>query len=113
MLPTYGPSWIYFYGAQRNYKILPGDENLNEGIGEGTAYRGRLLISINTTFEPGNVTGPSAVYRDKLQAGRVGTCNWTHFYLSPGIYINSLASYLIALYLMVLSYSITVISEIF
>src|SRR6218665_75981 len=74
MLPTFGPSWVYLYGAQRNYKILPGDDNLNEGIGEGTAYRGRLLISLNTTFEPGGVTGPSAVYKEKLQTGRVGSC---------------------------------------
>lgn len=79
MLPTFGPSWVYLYGAQRNYKILPGDDNLNEGIGEGTAYRGRLLISLNTTFEPGGVTGPSAVYKEKLQTGRVGSCIYFWF----------------------------------
>ncbi|PAA82420.1 hypothetical protein BOX15_Mlig000471g3 [Macrostomum lignano] len=48
-LPTFGPAFINFYGSPREFSEL-GDEfcALNEGKGEGVAYRGRLLAELRT-----------------------------------------------------------------
>jgi len=42
-MPIFGPCWVHLYGATRDYG---GDEHvdLNNGVGEGIAYRGRVLI---------------------------------------------------------------------
>eukprot|EP00040_Diaphanoeca_grandis_P011572 m.59384 g.59384 ORF g.59384 m.59384 type:complete len:2246 (-) comp22699_c2_seq1:263-7000(-) len=47
-LPSFGPAYVNFYGAPREFEMLPGDhaEDLNEGIGEGVAYRGRVLMEL-------------------------------------------------------------------
>ncbi len=39
ILPTFGPCWVNFYGAPRNVRVLENLDDLNEGIGEGAAYR--------------------------------------------------------------------------
>ena len=41
LIPTFGPSWINFYGAPRSYKMMEEHEDLNNGLGEGVAFRGR------------------------------------------------------------------------
>ncbi|XP_043922113.1 otoferlin-like [Protopterus annectens] len=41
-LPMFGPSWINLYGSS----MVDEDKELDEGIRQGTAYRGRLLISV-------------------------------------------------------------------
>lgn len=45
-LPTFGPAWINLYGSTRNYTLMDGNQELNEGFGEGVSFRGRLLIEI-------------------------------------------------------------------
>lgn len=47
-LPCFGPAFINFYGATREFEMLPGHhaEDLNEGVGEGVAYRGRILCEL-------------------------------------------------------------------
>ena len=48
-IPTFGPTFIHFYGSTRGYKCLDGDQSyLNAGLGEGVSYRGRLLIALET-----------------------------------------------------------------
>ncbi|KAL9983680.1 hypothetical protein ACROYT_G005896 [Oculina patagonica] len=49
-LPQFGPCFINFYGSPREYHRLTLDkyENLNKGIGEGVAYRGRVLVELKT-----------------------------------------------------------------
>ncbi|XP_070210966.1 myoferlin-like isoform X3 [Littorina saxatilis] len=48
-LPTFGPCFINFYGSTREYSDLADEyEDLNEGKGEGVAYRGRALIELVT-----------------------------------------------------------------
>ena len=48
-LPTFGPAWINFYGSTREYKHIGSDyEHLNKGLYEGVAFRGRLLMQLNT-----------------------------------------------------------------
>ena len=72
MLPSFGPSWINFYGAPRNYKLESQLDEMNEGVGEGAAYRGRLLMSFSCKPVEGQAIGPSKVRRDVLkESGRV------------------------------------------
>ncbi|XP_050361136.1 otoferlin-like [Nymphalis io] len=47
-LPTFGPSYVYMYGSTRDYSLIDQHSDLNSGIGEGVAYRARLLISVRT-----------------------------------------------------------------
>lgn len=47
-LPTYGPAWVNLYGSTRDYQILAKHGHLNDGLGEGVSYRGRLMISVKT-----------------------------------------------------------------
>ncbi|XP_022096608.1 dysferlin-like isoform X4 [Acanthaster planci] len=48
-LPTFGPCFVNFYGSTREFSELPDQyEDLNMGKGEGVAYRGRVLLSLET-----------------------------------------------------------------
>ena len=48
-LPTFGPAWINFYGSTREFKDLADQyDHLNKGVQEGVAYRGRVLLQVNT-----------------------------------------------------------------
>ena len=66
IIPTFGPTWINFYGAPRNYQFISQNEELNDGLGEGSAYRGRVLLSLTTTLIEDDSGGGSSVSRDKL-----------------------------------------------
>ncbi|KAM8855911.1 fer-1-like protein 6 isoform 3-T3 [Spinachia spinachia] len=45
-LPTFGPAWINLYGSVRNGSIGDDTVELNEGIGEGVSYRGRVYMEL-------------------------------------------------------------------
>ncbi|XP_070804868.1 LOW QUALITY PROTEIN: dysferlin [Pituophis catenifer annectens] len=48
-LPTFGPCYINLYGSPREFTGFPDPyEELNSGKGEGVAYRGRLLVELET-----------------------------------------------------------------
>ncbi|XP_033126409.1 myoferlin-like isoform X5 [Anneissia japonica] len=48
-LPTFGPCFVNFYGSTREFTDLPDQyEDLNKGVGEGVAFRGRVLVSLTT-----------------------------------------------------------------
>ncbi|XP_056005342.1 myoferlin-like isoform X18 [Ostrea edulis] len=50
-LPTFGPSFVNFYGSTREYSDLPDEyDDLNLGKGEGVAYRGRALVELQTNL---------------------------------------------------------------
>lgn len=52
-LPLFGPSFINLYGSTREYSDLPDEyDDLNLGIGEGVAYRGRVLVELETKLGP-------------------------------------------------------------
>ncbi len=60
LFPTFGPCFINFYGAPREFETMALGENnldhLNMGKGVGCAYRGRALIEIEghpTHYSPG------------------------------------------------------------
>ena len=44
-LPTFGPTFVNLYGAPRSYSLTREHSELNEGIGQGVAFRGRLVIA--------------------------------------------------------------------
>ncbi|TNN09751.1 Otoferlin [Schistosoma japonicum] len=49
--PHFGPSWINLYGTPRIYtyaQMLQPEAELNQALGEGVAYRGRLLLAIRS-----------------------------------------------------------------
>ncbi|KAK3090409.1 hypothetical protein FSP39_011632 [Pinctada imbricata] len=61
-LPTYGPCWVNFYGSTRDYSLLNEHTHLNDGLGEGVSYRGRVLLSIRTeVIENLDLGGPATV----------------------------------------------------
>ncbi|XP_034417851.1 fer-1-like protein 6 isoform X2 [Cyclopterus lumpus] len=45
-LPTFGPAWINLYGSVRSGSIADDAVELNEGIGEGVSYRGRIYMEL-------------------------------------------------------------------
>ncbi|NXD70995.1 DYSF protein, partial [Eolophus roseicapillus] len=48
-LPTFGPCYINLYGSPREFTGFPDPyEALNLGKGEGVAYRGRMLVELET-----------------------------------------------------------------
>ncbi|XP_022792926.1 myoferlin-like isoform X1 [Stylophora pistillata] len=50
-LPQFGPCFVNFYGSTREFTNLPDEhDDLNQGIGEGVAYRGRVLVQLTTTL---------------------------------------------------------------
>ena len=60
-LPTFGPAFVHLYGSTRDYSLMDENDTLNEGLGEGVAYRGRILIAIKTEISESIDTAPSEV----------------------------------------------------
>ncbi|EDV22851.1 uncharacterized protein TRIADDRAFT_58489 [Trichoplax adhaerens] len=52
--PTFGPCYINFYGSPREFTSIDEHEDLNDGKGEGCAYRGRALIELSTNVDDEN-----------------------------------------------------------
>ncbi|XP_029683326.1 fer-1-like protein 4 isoform X2 [Takifugu rubripes] len=44
--PVFGPSWINLYGSPQNSTLRDVHQALNEGLGEGIFYRGRILLAL-------------------------------------------------------------------
>ncbi|XP_073539819.1 fer-1-like protein 4 [Phyllobates terribilis] len=44
--PTFGPAWVNLYGSPQNYTLRDVHKDLNEGLGEGIFYRGRILMAV-------------------------------------------------------------------
>ncbi|NXM76745.1 FR1L4 protein, partial [Serilophus lunatus] len=62
--PTFGPAWVNLYGSPQNSALRDVHRDLNEGMGEGIFYRGRVLMAITVEIfsspseaeQPGEVT---------------------------------------------------------
>uniref|UniRef100_A0A8C1KT07 Fer-1 like family member 6 n=1 Tax=Cyprinus carpio TaxID=7962 RepID=A0A8C1KT07_CYPCA len=52
-LPTFGPAWINLYGSLRNSTLVDDSQELNEGVGEGVSYRGRVYIELSVEILSG------------------------------------------------------------
>uniref|UniRef100_A0A8C0AN34 C2 domain-containing protein n=1 Tax=Buteo japonicus TaxID=224669 RepID=A0A8C0AN34_9AVES len=44
--PMFGPAWVNLYGSPQNSALRDIHKELNEGMGEGVFYRGRILMAI-------------------------------------------------------------------
>ena len=60
-IPTFGPAFIHLYGSTRDYNFIDEHSNLNDGLGEGVSYRGRILIALKTDISDSIDTAPSEV----------------------------------------------------
>ncbi|NXW23724.1 FR1L4 protein, partial [Circaetus pectoralis] len=59
--PVFGPAWVNLYGSPQNSALRDIHKELNEGMGEGIFYRGRILMAITVEIfsspsQPGEVT---------------------------------------------------------
>uniref|UniRef100_A0A3B5ASK2 Fer-1-like protein 4 n=1 Tax=Stegastes partitus TaxID=144197 RepID=A0A3B5ASK2_9TELE len=68
--PTFGPNWVNLYGSPQNSTLGDVHQALNEGLGEGLFYRGRILLALSMEV----YYSPSAVATDTASAavGKVG-----------------------------------------
>ncbi|XP_034042017.1 fer-1-like protein 6 [Thalassophryne amazonica] len=62
-LPTFGPAWINLYGSARNFSLGDDMGELNEGIGEGVSYRGRIYMEVSVEFLSGGARSESKLSR--------------------------------------------------
>lgn len=52
-LPTFGPAWVNIYGSARNSTLVDDSQDMNEGIGEGVSFRGRIYIQLTVEILSG------------------------------------------------------------
>ncbi|KAL0985656.1 hypothetical protein UPYG_G00160070, partial [Umbra pygmaea] len=52
-LPTFGPAWVNIYGSARNFSLVDDNTELNEGIGEGVSWRGRVYLELAVEIHSG------------------------------------------------------------
>ncbi|XP_066093289.1 fer-1-like protein 4 isoform X1 [Saccopteryx bilineata] len=45
--PTFGPAWVPLYGSPPSGGLRDGLQSLNEGLGQGIWFRGRLLVAVS------------------------------------------------------------------
>lgn len=60
-LPTFGPAYVYLYGSTRDGAVMDEHASLNAGLGEGIAYRGRVLLSVRCQITDQLDVAPSEV----------------------------------------------------
>ncbi|KAK2905697.1 hypothetical protein Q8A73_009640 [Channa argus] len=76
-LPTFGPAWINLYGSARNFSLGDDTVELNEGIGEGVSYRGRVYMELAVEILSGGAGSESKLSRiikptKDAKAGKAG-----------------------------------------
>ncbi|KAM9590431.1 fer-1-like protein 4 isoform 2-T2 [Trichechus inunguis] len=66
--PTFGPAWIPLYGSPPSGGLRDGLQNLNEGLGQGIWFRGRLLVAVSMEVFEGRAEPkpPQAPQRSRL-----------------------------------------------
>uniref|UniRef100_A0A6Q2Z7K7 C2 domain-containing protein n=1 Tax=Esox lucius TaxID=8010 RepID=A0A6Q2Z7K7_ESOLU len=52
-LPTFGPAWVNIYGSARNFSLVDDNPELNEGVGEGVSWRGRVYLELAVEIHSG------------------------------------------------------------
>ncbi|XP_061641783.1 fer-1-like protein 4 isoform X2 [Phyllopteryx taeniolatus] len=65
--PTFGPCWVNLYGSPRNSTLGDVHQALNQGLGEGIFYRGRILLALCVEI----YSSPSVVAADSPLAMKV------------------------------------------
>uniref|UniRef100_A0A8C4Z2Y8 C2 domain-containing protein n=1 Tax=Gadus morhua TaxID=8049 RepID=A0A8C4Z2Y8_GADMO len=72
---TFGPGWVNLYGSPQNSTLGDVHQALNEGLGEGIFYRGRILLALNVTV----YSSPSGVNTETGSALECDTNLLLHF----------------------------------
>nr|XP_019952111.1 PREDICTED: fer-1-like protein 4 [Paralichthys olivaceus] len=73
--PTYGPSWVNLYGSPQNSTLGDVHQALNQGLGEGIFYRGRILLALSVEVYASPVAGSAdtgPVSKVKGTLGKLG-----------------------------------------
>ncbi|KAM7401688.1 hypothetical protein PAMP_016984 [Pampus punctatissimus] len=75
--PTFGPCWVNLYGSPQNSTLGDVHQALNQGLGEGIFYRGRILLAlcVEVYSSPSAVkadTGSTALGKVKGGLGKLG-----------------------------------------
>ncbi|NXD01514.1 FR1L4 protein, partial [Certhia familiaris] len=71
--PIFGPAWVNLYGSPQNSVLRDVHKDLNEGMGEGIFYRGRILMAITVEV----FSNPSTAERklgDRTRGSQVDFC---------------------------------------
>ncbi|NXX68374.1 FR1L4 protein, partial [Spizella passerina] len=68
--PTFGPAWVNLYGSPQNSTLWDVHKDLNEGMGEGIFYRGRILMAITVEI----FSSPTAAERKLGYRMRADCC---------------------------------------
>ncbi|XP_058488607.1 fer-1-like protein 4 [Solea solea] len=58
--PTFGPGWVNLYGSPQNSTLGDVHQALNQGLGKGIFYRGRILLALSVEV----YSSPSAAMGD-------------------------------------------------
>ena len=77
-IPTFGPAFIHLYGSTRDYNFIDEHSNLNDGLGEGVSYRGRLLIALKTDLSDSIDTAPSEV--ENMPTQTINEVSFMHYF---------------------------------
>ncbi|MEJ1278972.1 hypothetical protein NN561_009898 [Cricetulus griseus] len=66
--PTFGPAWVPLYGSLPSGRFRDGLQSLNEGVGEGIWFRGRILVAVSMEVLEGRVepTSPQSTQGSRL-----------------------------------------------
>ncbi|XP_004746599.2 fer-1-like protein 4 [Mustela putorius furo] len=66
--PTFGPAWVPLYGSPPSAGLRDGLQSLNEGLGQGIWFRGRLLLAVSMEVSEGRAEPepPQAPQRPRL-----------------------------------------------
>ncbi|XP_077968337.1 otoferlin-like isoform X2 [Styela clava] len=88
-LPTFGPTYVNLYGSPRNYTVVNEHSDLNAGLGEGVAFRGRMLIGLSVQLvdmSAADGQGSSAVEVETIpQLSELGAGRIEDFFLFTSI----------------------------
>ncbi len=99
-IPTFGPAFVHLYGSTRDYSLIDEHSELNDGLGEGVSYRGRLLIALKTDISDSIDTAPSEVEIEATQSinevrkggiffkKSVLLCTYYTFYVGKGFVLD-------------------------
>ncbi|XP_041433518.1 fer-1-like protein 4 isoform X1 [Xenopus laevis] len=70
--PTFGPAWVNLYGSPQNYTLRDVHKDLNEGLGEGIFYRGRILVAVSVDiFNNNNIQDKKPLVALKNALGKL------------------------------------------
>ncbi|KAM9487177.1 fer-1-like protein 6 [Clarias gariepinus] len=73
-LPTFGPAWVNIYGSARNSTMVDDSQDMNEGIGEGVSFRGRIYLQLTVEILSGGAESKSllSIKMPKDKGGKAG-----------------------------------------